>query len=87
MLITPLTLIGVAPATLQVWLGQALQALQNLNTGQQVQTVSYAQGEGNRSVTYGRGDKQALRAWIGEIQQALNPTDRRFRRAPIRLSF
>lgn len=84
---TPITLVGVAQATLQVWLGQAQQALQNLSTGQLVQTVSYAQGEGNRSVTYSRTDIAKLREWIGEIQQALNPSDSRFTRRPIRVRF
>ena len=39
MINTPPALIGVPAGTLQVWLGQAQQALQSLATGQQVSTV------------------------------------------------
>jgi hypothetical protein len=67
---TSIALTGVPPATIQTWLGQAQQALQNLMTGQSVVTVSYAQGEGNRSVTYRRAEINTLRAWIMELQQA-----------------
>ncbi len=74
---TSLALTGVAPATLQLWLGQAQQALQNLVTGAQAVTLSYAQGTGNRSVTYSRTNVGDLRAWIGEIQAALGVRTRR----------
>ena len=80
---TALALSGVAPAKLQVWLGQAQLALQNLMTGAQAVTVSYAQGTGNRSVTYQRTNVGDLRAWIGEIQAALGVRTRR----PIGVAF
>jgi hypothetical protein len=64
---------GVPSATLQLWLREAQHALQRLMTGDQAVTVSYAEGEGNRSVTYTRTTVPNLRAWIGELQGALNP--------------
>ena len=84
---TPLSLIGVAPGTLQIWLGQAQAALAALNTGAQVASASYAEGNGTRAVTYRRTDMGALRAWIIELQTALNPRDRRFRRRAISFSY
>ena len=83
MLQTPISLIGVPSATLQIWLCQAQQALQNLQTGQQVAVVSYAQGEGNRSVSYRRTDIGQLTAWIQQLQMAINPGSRLFRRRAI----
>ena len=80
-----MTLTGVAPSTLQTWLSTAQQALADLLTGNKPVTVSYAQGEGNRSVTYRRADETTLRAWILELQQALNVPGTR--RRPIRPRF
>ena len=68
---TPVSLIGVPQATLQSWLTQAQQALQNVATGAKVTTVTYAQGEGSRSVSYSRANIADLRAWITELQTAL----------------
>ena len=67
----PLELQGVDTTTLQSWLRDAQLALQQLTTGSNVTTVSYAQGEGQRSVTYTRTDRPALVAWIGSLQRAL----------------
>lgn len=67
----PAALVGVPPATLAVWLGQAQQALQNLMTGQLAATVSYAEGQGQRSVTYTKANLPDLREWIGELNAAL----------------
>jgi hypothetical protein len=44
--------IGVAPATLQAWLTASQQALQDLSIGGKPVTLSYAQGDGTKSVTY-----------------------------------
>ena len=74
---TPTVLLGVAPATLQAWLGQAQQALQSLSTGALTVTVGYAQGDGHRQVTYSRANMADLRAWIGELQAALGVGRRR----------
>ena len=82
---TSIALTGVAPAMLQTWLGQAQQALADLNSGNNVTTVSYAQGEGNRTVTYTKINAAALRSWISELQQALGVCGAR--RSPIRPRF
>ena len=68
---------GLDQATLQTSLTQAQQALITLAAGNQVATVSYAQGEGNRSVTYNRGDTDKLRAVIKDLQAALGIRSRR----------
>lgn len=65
-------LVGVPQATLQQWLLQAQTALNNLMTGQQVVQLSYAQGSGNRFVTYKPSDMGALRGYIAELRAALN---------------
>lgn len=70
-------LLGVPTTTLQTWLGQAQQALQDLMTGAKPITLSYAQGEGTRTVTYTRAQLPQLRAWIGELQAALGTGHRR----------
>ncbi len=62
---------GVAPATLQLWLGQAQAALHALTIGAQPVTVRYAQGNGERAVTYSRTTLGALNAWIGQLRAAL----------------
>lgn len=70
-------LTGVPPATLQQWLAQAQQALADMMTGRNAVTVSYQQGQGQRSVTYNRANIADLRAWIIEIQAALGQGRRR----------
>ena len=68
---------GMAVAQLQAALATAQQALVDLETGAKVATVSYAQGDGNRSVTYARADSGRLRQLIGELQAALGMRSRR----------
>ncbi|CAB3779368.1 hypothetical protein LMG28688_00819 [Paraburkholderia caffeinitolerans] len=62
---------GLTTAQLQT----QLQALQNayfaLSTGQQVASVSYAQGDGSKSVTYRPADILRLQADIALIQKKL----------------
>ncbi len=74
---------GMAAPALQASLAQAQAALIALETGQMVATVSYAQGEGNRSVTYTRADSGRLRELIKDLQAALGLRSRR----AIRVSF
>ncbi|WP_428485966.1 gpW family head-tail joining protein [Rhodopila sp.] len=71
------TFAGLSVLALQAALMQAQQALINLETGALVATVSYAQGEGNRSVTYSRADSGRLRQLIAELQAALGLRARR----------
>ena len=85
--IPSIALAGVPQPTLQLWLDQAQQALADLMSGRRYVTVTYAQGEGSRSVTYMRTEMGSLRAWIAELQRALNPGDHRFRRRAIGLRF
>lgn len=68
---------GMAGVAIQAALAQAQQALIALETGQMVATVSYAQGEGNRSVTYTRADSGKLRELIKDLQAALGMRPRR----------
>ena len=82
-----IALAGVPQSTMQLCSGQAQQALADLMAGRRYVTVTYAQGEGSRSVTYMRTDMGSLRAWIAELQRALNPGDHRFRRRAIGLRF
>jgi hypothetical protein len=68
---------GMAVPALQAALAAAQTALIALESGQMVATVSYAQGEGNRSVTYTRADSGRLRQLIADLQAALGMRPRR----------
>lgn len=59
---------GVPLVQLQAWLASAQQALADLNTGSKPVTVTYAQGDGTRSVTYSRANMNTLTSWIQQIQ-------------------
>jgi len=67
----PPDLIGVDPATLQLWLSQAQQAYQDLMMGNKPEAVAYTQGDGSRSVTYTRANMAALQQRIRELTAAL----------------
>lgn len=68
---------GMGQAQLQAWLAQAQQALVDLETGAKVANVSYAQGDGSRSVSYSSADSVKLRQLISELQAALGMRSRR----------
>lgn len=81
-------LVGLPPATLQTWLTQAQTALHALNTGALEIDVEYAQGDGTRKVMYNRASMANLRAYIRQLQVALNPHGHNNgRRRAIRLRF
>lgn len=64
---------GIPLATLQSWLLTAQTARNSLMTGSQVIDASYAQGDGQKRVTY-RNDRNSvanLAAYIGELQRAI----------------
>ena len=85
---TSISLQGVSTTTLQTWLSQAQNAMQQLMVGASVTSVSYAQGQGQRMVVYRKTDLAQLRAWIQELQLAINPASAcQFRRAPLRPRF
>ncbi len=64
-------LAGVPRETLVLWLGECQTALQQLTTGRRSTTVTYAQGDGNRSVTYTAANIAALHARIAELKAQL----------------
>ncbi len=68
---TPDWLVGVDQATMQLWLKTAQTAYANLGFGSQVESVTYAQADGSRSVNYTRGNIDRLRVMISELQRAL----------------
>lgn len=72
---------GVPRETLQQWLANAQQALNNLNTGAKGESYSYTQGDGSKSVTYTRANLGQLQAYILELQYALGIRRRRAIRA------
>ena len=77
MFTTPPEFVGVPKATLQAWLTQVQQAIQDLSTGGKLEVASYAQGDGNRSVTYRAADSGRLRQLIRDLQAALGTRTRR----------
>lgn len=81
-------LASVPLVTLQTWLFAAQQALQSLMTGTKVESVSYSQGDGAKSVSYTRADINQLRAWIAKLNAQINTlTGLTVRRGPIRAMF
>ena len=72
--------------TVQAWLIEALQAEQSLATGTQIVTANYAQGDGNRAVTYTQADRLMLKARIAELSAFLQ-IGRPGRRGPMKVIF
>ena len=67
-------LTGIPPATLQQWLLDSQTAMHDLVTGTKPVTVTYTQGDGQRSVTYKPADMAALRGYIQELKAQLGIT-------------
>ncbi|MBR8234612.1 gpW family protein [Burkholderia sp. AU42008] len=67
-------------AQLQDALAAAQEAYLDLRSGNKTVTVSYAQGDGSRSVTFQSTNVAAVRMFIAELQAALNPGVRVCRR-------
>lgn len=67
----PPELIGVDTAILQQWLTDLQQSLQDLTVGGKAQTLSYAQGDGSKSVTYTQADQARIEQRIRMIAAAL----------------
>lgn len=65
---------GMSQPALQAALNSAQAAYIALASGAQVTTVTYSQGEGNRSVTYRRTNQGALVQLIGELKACLGIT-------------
>jgi hypothetical protein len=78
-------LAGRPDVALREDLATAQQALLDLQSGNKVVSVSYAQGSGNRSVTYGPTDLPALQNLIRTLQMQLGIISRG--RRPIRVVF
>lgn len=68
----PPQFVGVPRATLQQWLTQAQQALQDLTVGGKAEVVGYAQGDGTKNVTFTRAQVPLLQMRIQELVQALS---------------
>jgi gpW len=62
---------GVDRATLQQWLDQALLAHNQLRSGAKVVSAAYAQGDGNKQVTYTAASLHDLIEYIGDLREAL----------------
>ena len=67
----PPQFVGVPQVTLQQWLTDGQQALQDLSTGNKPTVVLYNSGEGSRSVTYTRTNQSLLEARIRDLARAL----------------
>jgi hypothetical protein len=63
---------GVPTQTLQTWLTNAQQALQDLTTGGKLEVAAYTQGDGSKSVTYTRANLGELQERINALAQALS---------------
>jgi hypothetical protein len=67
----PPEFIGVTPATLQQWLTDCQQALQDLTVGGKAQALSYAQGDGTKAVTLTPAQIPYLEQRIRNLARAL----------------
>lgn len=67
----PPEFIGVPTETLQLWLTDCQQALQDLTIGGKPEAVSYAQGDGTKAVTYTRATISQLENRIRALARAL----------------
>lgn len=65
------TFAGMTHAQLEATRGQLQRALLELATGAKVASVSYAQGNGSRSVSYTAADETRIRGLIRQINAAL----------------
>lgn len=61
-------LAGVDRTTLQQWLTMAQSAYNSLMTGRREVTVTYTQGDGQKSVTYAKADMAMLTQYIMQLQ-------------------
>ena len=59
---------GVDPATLQLWLSQAQNAMQQLMMGARVVSASY----GDKNIQYTQAEAAQLTQWIHLLQRKLN---------------
>lgn len=75
-------LVGVPTTTLQQWLLDAQQAFHDFMTGGKPVIVTYAQGDGNRSVTYNKANIGDLTAYIQALKAQLGITCGRRAMAP-----
>lgn len=57
--------------TLQAWHRDALGALQTLITGRREVSLSFGTPGSSRSATFSAADPDKLRAWIGQLADAL----------------
>lgn len=64
-------LAGMSPDALQAALAAAQAAFVALSTNAQVATVSYAQGDGQKMVTYAKADLGRLMLFIKQLQAQL----------------
>ena len=80
----PAEFVGVPQATLQSWLVEAQTTLQQLELGNNPNSVSYSQGAGGKSVAFSAADAAMLRMRIQRISMALGLITRR---RPLRWGF
>lgn len=62
---------GMSQDQLQTYLASCQQAYIELQSGAKIASVSYAQGDGSRAVTYTQANATGLAALIKQLQQQL----------------
>lgn len=73
----PAEYVGVPTETLQMWLTSAQNALNQLESGTNPNSVSYAAGDGSKSVTFQMANAEILRKRIRDLAYILGLTGRR----------
>lgn len=82
----PAEFAGLSPQQLQANLVAAQQALSQLKLGQKIVTATYAQGDGNKSVTYREPDMGALQAYVSQLAAVVYP-GQGYGRRPLRMIY
>lgn len=80
----PPEFIGVPRTTLQTWLTNLQQALQDLTVGGKLETAAYTQADMTRSVTYTRAQIPFIEGRIRLLASVLYPGQRR---RPVRFMY
>lgn len=83
----PAEFVGRSTPDLQAELTASQQALSELKRGAKLVTAAYAQGDGNRSVTYQQADLAALQAHVEALARIIYPGQGYGRRRPLRFLY
>lgn len=83
----PAEFVGMTTQQLQVQLQKTQQAIADLSNGAKVEVAGYAQGDGNKNVTFTKADLGTLQQRVQMLAGILYPGQGYGRRRPLRPLF